>query len=310
MSWFDQSPQSNPYSTLVSVSGPIASSPVSGPIFDTQPAMYVPVPSVTNYMLPDERAISRTNFQHMMLRTAIGGNYLAPVEDPRCILDVGCGSGRWAYELAERFVQARIVGVDLTPPSNYADISGVYGLTPPSNLSFQKADVFEGLPFAASTFNFIHQRLLALAIPLRRWQPALAELVRLTHPGGWVELVEADSARNGGPALETFQRWVATLAHQRGIEPHIARSLGSLLQGAGLRGVVTRSVELPIGRHGGRFGELMAEDFLARVEQLGAMILSSQLATPQEYDNFLSALTAEMDQYTYVQPFCIAYGRR
>jgi len=125
MSWFDQSQQSNPYSTLVSVTGPIASSPVSGPISDTQPSMYIPVQSPTNYVLPDERALSRTNFQHMMLRTALGGNYLAPVEDPRYILDVGCGSGRWAYELAERFVQARVVGVDLTPPSNYADISGV-----------------------------------------------------------------------------------------------------------------------------------------------------------------------------------------
>jgi len=110
--------------------------------------------------------------------------------------------------------------------------------------------------------------------------------------------------------LDMFNHWVATLAHQRGIDPHIARSLGTLLHNVGLRGVVARSVELPIGRQGGRFGELMAEDFLARVEQLGAMILASNLATPHEYDGFLSALTAEMDQYTYVQPFCIAYGRR
>lgn len=263
-----------------------------------------------NYALPDERVLSRTNFQHMMLQTTMGGNYLAPVDDPRYVLDVGCGSGRWAYELAERFPQARVVGIDLTPPVNNADISGVYGLTPPGNLLFQTADLFEGLRFAASTFNFVHQRLLALSIPLQRWPHVAAELVRVTHPGGWVELVEADLVRNGGPVLETLQRWISTLAHQRGIDPSAGQHLGDLLQNAGLHRIVAHDFVLPIGRHGGRFGELMAKDFLARTEQLRTMIISGELATPQEYDSFLTALAAEMTNYNYVQPFHVAYGLR
>lgn len=322
MPWFDQEQQRPAYPSLVSISGPLASSPISGPMADMQPLMHIPPAPPTTYALPDERILPRsvagppagvpprTNVQHMMLQAAIGGNYLAPVEEPRYILDVGCGSGRWAYELAEQFPQARIVGVDLTPPLHTADISGVYGLTPPENLLFQKADVLEGLPFAASTFNFVHQRLLALAVPLQRWPHVMAELVRVTHPGGWVELVEADLVRNGGPMLERLQRWITSLAHQRGIDPHVGLRLGDLLHDAGLHRVVAHDFELPVGGHGGRFGELMAEDFLARVEQLRAMIVSSELATPHEYDRFLAALIAEMATYNYVQPFHVAYGRR
>jgi len=53
------------------------------------------------YILPKD--LDETNgldFQHALLRSFITGNYLAPFEQPRDILDVGCGTGRWAMELA------------------------------------------------------------------------------------------------------------------------------------------------------------------------------------------------------------------
>jgi len=287
-----------------------------------QPAMRAPaVPSAT-YMIPDGQTLprslaeapvgtpSRANFQHMMLQTALGGNYLAPVEDPHYILDVGCGGGRWAYELAEQFPQSRVVGVDTTPPPTDAAISGIHGLPRPDNLLFKQADVLAGLPFAASTFNFVHQRLLALAIPLQAWPHVTAELVRVTHPGGWVELVEGDLVRNGGPALDTLQQWITTLARKRGIDPCAGQHIGEMLHGAGLHRIVAHDIELPIGSHGGRFGELMAEDFLARVEQLRTMVVSSGLTTSPEYDRFLAALSIEMASYSYTQPFHVAYGQR
>src|SRR5262249_48537702 len=129
-------------------------------------------------------------------------------------------------------------------------------------------------------------------------------------PGGWVELVEGDLVRNGGPALDTLQQWIVTLAHQRGIDPGVGQRVGELLQGAGLHRVVAHDIELPIGSHGGRFGELMAEDFLARVEQLRSMIVSSGLTTSLEYDRFLATLGVEMASYSYTQPFHVAYGQR
>ncbi len=53
------------------------------------------------YMLPrDDQEINRLDFQHYRLRYALRSNYAAPIGRPRSILDVGCGTGRWALEMA------------------------------------------------------------------------------------------------------------------------------------------------------------------------------------------------------------------
>jgi hypothetical protein len=48
------------------------------------------------YLLPtDDREINRLDFQHYMLRFVMKGNFAAPLRQPRDILDIGSGSGRW-----------------------------------------------------------------------------------------------------------------------------------------------------------------------------------------------------------------------
>ncbi len=309
MAWFDHEQQQSAASAMLATGPGPAVRPTYSPISEVRPAASATSPAET-YAPPDERILTRADFQHVMLQTAMGGNYLAPIDEPRYILDVGCGSGRWAWELAQRFPGSRVVGIDITPPSLDGVTSGVHGQRRPENLVFQQANVLEGLPFAASTFNFVHQRLLGLAIPQQRWPGIVRELVRLTHPGGWVELLEGGLVRNGGPALETLQHWITALAYRRGIDPRAGRRVGDLLHGAGLHRIVAHDFELPVGSHGGRFGELMAGDFLARVEQLRPLVISGGLAAPYEYDHFLAALTGEMASSSYMQPFHVAYGQR
>lgn len=69
------------------------------------------------YTLPsDSEEINRLDFQHYMLRYALSGNYAAPLREPREILDVACGMGRWCIGMAALFPQANVVGIDITPP--------------------------------------------------------------------------------------------------------------------------------------------------------------------------------------------------
>jgi 2-polyprenyl-3-methyl-5-hydroxy-6-metoxy-1,4-benzoquinol methylase len=69
------------------------------------------------YLLPkDDAEINRLDFQHYMLRFALRNNYLAPLGQPRDILDVGTGTGRWALEMALAFPGANVVGIDLVAP--------------------------------------------------------------------------------------------------------------------------------------------------------------------------------------------------
>lgn len=48
----------------------------------------------------------------------------------------------------------------------------------------------KGLPFPDQQFDYVHQRLLVAAIPAANWPEVIHELVRVTRPGGWVELLE------------------------------------------------------------------------------------------------------------------------
>src|SRR5690348_2801367 len=69
------------------------------------------------YMLPaDMQEINRLDFQHYLLRHAFHGNYAAPIRDPRSILDVGTGTGRWAREMAVQFPSANVIGLDIVLP--------------------------------------------------------------------------------------------------------------------------------------------------------------------------------------------------
>src|SRR5260370_23310926 len=100
------------------------------------------------YPLPkDTSEINRLDFQHYLLRTGFRGNFAAPLADPTSILDVGCGSGRWAMELAAYFPIAQVVGVDLGGRRIINKKTLGYGLEKrPENYTFCACTVAEGLP--------------------------------------------------------------------------------------------------------------------------------------------------------------------
>lgn len=56
--------------------------------------------------------------------------YLAPItangSSPRRILDVGTGTGIWALEMGDRFPEARVYGIDLSPIQPTAVPSNVH----------------------------------------------------------------------------------------------------------------------------------------------------------------------------------------
>jgi hypothetical protein len=60
---------------------------------------------------------NRLTFQHHVLRTALGGNFLAPCAHPAAILDVVCGTGAWTADMGKLFPKAEIMGMDIVSPS-------------------------------------------------------------------------------------------------------------------------------------------------------------------------------------------------
>ena len=139
----------------------------------------------TTYVLPkDLEDVHRLDFQHVMLKQALPGNYRAPLSKHiRQILDLGCGTGRWCEEMAQEYPAAQVIGLDLEEilPAEHQR---------PANYRFTQANVLKPLPFPNNTFDYIHQRLMLLSIPPDSWPYVLREMVRVAQVGSWVELVE------------------------------------------------------------------------------------------------------------------------
>lgn len=77
------------------------------------------------YVLPkDMGEVNRLDFQHYMMRSALRGNFAAPIGTPESILDVGSGTGRWATEMATLFPTANVIGVDVAAPPTEETITG------------------------------------------------------------------------------------------------------------------------------------------------------------------------------------------
>jgi SAM-dependent methyltransferase len=260
------------------------------------------------YMLPkDMEEVGRLDFQHYMLRYALRGNYAAPIGEPNAILDVGTGTGRWAAELAELFPAARVTGVDIAPP---AAMEGSAPMRMPSNYAFVAANVLEGLPFPDASFDFVHQRLLYAALPADRWQAVVNELVRVTRPGGWIELVEGGLVQQGGPAMNTLNGWIIEACSRRGIDIQNGAHIGFFLQVAGATGVTQHTVDLPMGRHGGRVGQMVETDAISVFKGFQARMVAAGMVDDTTYTTVLEGVRAEAGSLPLTWPTYIAYGQR
>ncbi len=107
-------------------------------------------------------------------------------------LDVGCGTGFFALQLAG--LGHRATGVDVAEEmlSRAKEKAAAAGL----DIDFSAADA-EDLPFPADSFDLVIERHVIWTLP----EPAraLAEWARVLRPGGHLVLVEGDwRAGNGG----------------------------------------------------------------------------------------------------------------
>jgi SAM-dependent methyltransferase len=95
------------------------------------------------------------------------------------ILDVGCGTGRMSFALAERGDHATIVGIDVSDV--YVDFAHSRNEDP--RTTFEVADA-TALPFSDNEFDRAVSQLVLQFLPDPA--PAAAEMLRVVRPGGIV----------------------------------------------------------------------------------------------------------------------------
>jgi ubiquinone/menaquinone biosynthesis C-methylase UbiE len=263
-----------------------------------------PVQTHIPYLLPNNiEEVNRLDLQHYILHFLTKSNYFAPISQPDSILDVGCGTGRWASEMAEQFPHARIVGFDQAVPAPLEDIQARY--------QFQQGSVLQKFNFKDHEFSFVHQRLLCLAIPSSYWPVEIQELVRITQRGGWIETVEADiSFQKGGPQSNLLSDWIYRSCKRRGIDPRTSLNLKPVLQQAGLINVKSQAISIPVGKWGGKIGEMGITNMHAIWQAMKAPVISFAGVSGDEYDRVISDVLRECEENHSLLIMHAAYGQR
>ncbi|KAF7350558.1 Methyltransferase str3 [Mycena sanguinolenta] len=148
----------------------------------------------------------------------------ADLGQPRKILEIGSGSGAWAFQAAEAYPDADVLAIDINP------------LPPrplPSNVRFERIDIMDPFPFSAGSFDVVHARMVLCH--LTRGITALPRIIDLVAPGGWLLIDEVDfrheTARvENAPGVKGGFTGVVTSMKSHQGDPHFGKILRAALE--------------------------------------------------------------------------------
>lgn len=85
------------------------------------------------------------------------------------LLDIGCGPGSITFDLARRFPQARIIGVDLGEEVIERNTANIAALAPDCNIEFRAGDLLHPEVFLSpeeiGSFDVVHEHTTLICIP-------------------------------------------------------------------------------------------------------------------------------------------------
>ncbi|KAM0816049.1 hypothetical protein AB5N19_01850 [Seiridium cardinale] len=152
------------------------------------------------YFLPnDEQEINRLDLQHRIALQVLDWKlFLAPIDRPNRVLDLGTGTGIWAIEFADQNPECDILGTDLSP------IQPEYV---PANCRFEIDDAEDEWIYS-NKFDYIHGRYMCAFLSdfPKLWRNIYDNL----QPGGWVEFMETViyfQSQDGSIEGTALQRW-------------------------------------------------------------------------------------------------------
>ncbi|KAJ9353619.1 hypothetical protein DTO280E4_7212 [Paecilomyces variotii] len=195
----------------------------------------------------DEKDVyHQTVTHHLFYRTLDDRMLLAPVTDPRNVLDIGTGVGLWAVNFADAHPEARVTGTDLSP---------LWENPVQPNLRFQVDDCcseWTYLEELRERFDVIHMRCLYGSVA--DWNQLYRRCFEHLIPGGYIEQAEMSiiphSCNGPLPHASIFRQWECfwrKCGVLTGKSWLISETMKESIEEAGFVDVCERRFKWPIG---------------------------------------------------------------
>ncbi|HEY7415044.1 MAG TPA: class I SAM-dependent methyltransferase, partial [Ktedonobacteraceae bacterium] len=122
------------------------------------------------------------------------------------VLEIACGPGLWAQEMARAHPQAQVIGVD-TSPVMIAFARSTLSHHNLANINYIELASFTGsYPFKEATFDLVSVQFMSKFLTANAWPHFLSTCWRLLRPGGLIRLTEYEVGLANAPAYEELSQ--------------------------------------------------------------------------------------------------------
>ncbi|ORZ03281.1 S-adenosyl-L-methionine-dependent methyltransferase [Syncephalastrum racemosum] len=266
--------------------------------------------ATSSYWFPrDFEEMDRLIGQHFAIKTLFDGENiygkgksLLNLEKGAKILDIACGPGTWLMDVATEYPNCECVGVDMVDVFP-TDIR-------PSNVKFQVGDVMQRLPFEDDTFDFIHVRLMLVALKKEEWEPMLREVLRVLKPGGCAQSVEAGMLENGNAFVLKAGFAFRDMMLAKGQHAYAASDINNLMSAAGFDVVEYERRDIVLSKR-----DQLTREFhwdLLNIFSTAQPVIQPALGiTAEEYPQFIERLGIEMQKKPDANwSFTVCFGQK
>ncbi|PLB48764.1 S-adenosyl-L-methionine-dependent methyltransferase [Aspergillus steynii IBT 23096] len=192
------------------------------------------------------------------------------------ILDLGCGTGIWAMDVAETYPEMFVVGVDLSriQPDRH----------PPNCEFYAPFDLERQWQMGEDSWDVVHLRMGWGSVS--NWFNLYRRVIAHLVPGGWFEQVEIDieprflnNPSRHSPLRKWHQAFERAIALSRRPLTHSSQDTMSFLRTAGFTEISHQTIRLPLNQwssdsHQRKIGRWYGLAFLQFIESLDLGLFS------------------------------------
>jgi ubiquinone/menaquinone biosynthesis C-methylase UbiE len=276
------------------------------PTHDSQSRGAQPANAQSNaYIMPiDTSEMARLIEQDRLVTRAMNGLFPPGLETASLhdVLDVACGPGGWALEVAFllRDQETEVVGVDISAPM--LEHARIYARAQYlENATFEQVDATKTLPFDDASFDVVNARFIIAFLLKENWPTIVQEFGRLTRPGGSIILTEGDiCSETNSQALARIFEITCQAMSMRGMYEGVNRSgimqlLPTFLEASGCERSSIRTVEHVLDYSGGQPAQYaMAKHFEITMEIGRPFLVRSGLVSDEEYTRLRQQAVMDM----------------